>query len=370
MKHLKVILTLLFTASILFALPQVKKEFNVQPGQKLIVDIECGSDIIIEGWDKNVVAVDLDIHGRDADDLEIDVSETSYGILVTAEFDRHKRNNSTSGIVKVMVPNKFDLELKTMGGELSVENVDGDLEGTTMGGELMLKKLKGEVDFTTMGGSIELVDSEVDGEVSTMGGSVLIENVVGDVDASTMGGSVTQRNVKSSKASIGKEIKIETMGGAIKVDEAMSGANVKTMGGSIMVNKAADYVKAETMGGDITIKEVAGWVVATTMGGDVDVEVKGTDGNRDVTLKSMGGDITLYVPADLAMDIDIEIVYDEDDEDEVNIISDFDLSEKVVDAGGSWDGDTKKLIARGETGDASNRIKIETVSGVVSIKKK
>jgi len=370
MKYLKLILPLLFLTTALYALPQVKKEINVHPGQKLIVDIECGSDIIIEGWDKNVVDVDLDIHGRDADELDIEVSETSYGVLVVAEFEHQKRNNSTSGEVKIMVPAKFNLELKTMGGELSVENVDGDLEGTTMGGQLSLKRLKGEVDFTTMGGSVELVDSEVDGEVSTMGGSVLVENVVGDVDASTMGGSVTQRNVKSSKGSVGKEVKMKSMGGAIKVDEAMSGANVKTMGGSITVNKAAEYVKAETMGGDIIIKEIAGWVDATTMGGDVDVEVKGTDGNRDVKIKSMGGDIKLYVPADLAMDIEIEIVYDEDDEDDIDVISDFDLSERVVDASGNWGGDDKKLIATGKTGNGSNRIRIETVGGVVYLKKK
>lgn len=370
MKRLKLIFALLFVATALYALPQVKKEINVQPGQKLVVDIECGSDIIIEGWDKNIVNVDVDIRGRDADELEIEVSETSYGVLITADFDRHKRNNSTGGEVKVMVPSKFDLELKTMGGELSVENVDGDLEGTTMGGELSLRGLKGEVDFTTMGGSIDLIDSEVDGKVKTMGGSVLVENVVGDVDASTMGGSVTQRNVKSSKSSVGKEIKMESMGGAIRVDEAISGANVKTMGGSITVNKASEYVKAETMGGDILIKEIAGWVDATTMGGDVEVNVKGTDGNRDVKIKSMGGDITLYVPADLAMDIEIEIIYDEDDEDEVDVISDFDLSERVVDARGDWHRDTKKLIATGKTGNGSNKIQIETVSGVVYLKKR
>jgi hypothetical protein len=370
MNYSKLLLALLFSCTLLFAFPQEKKTINVQPGQRLVVDLETGADIIIEGWDKNIVEADVNIHGRDADKVTIDISETSYGVLIVADYKADDRRRSTGGQVKVKVPNKFDLALETMGGELSVENVDGDLEGTTMGGSLNLKNLKGEVDFSTMGGSIELVDSEVDGEVSTMGGSVLIENVVGDVDASTMGGSITQKNVKSSKSSPGKEVKIKSMGGAINVDEAMTGANVKTMGGSINVNKAAEYVKAETMGGDIVIKEFAGWVEAKTMGGDVEVEVKGTEGSRDVKLTSMGGDIKLFVPADLAMDIEIEIVYDEDDADKVDVISDFDLSEKVVDAERDWDNDTKKLIATGVRGNGSNRIRIETISGKVYLQKK
>ena len=368
-KHYQLLLVLLLFAGTVFALPQVKKQLDVKSGQKLVVDLECGSDIIIEGWDKNVVDIDVDIRGRDADDVDVEISETSYGVLIAADFYSNRRNNSTKGEITVKVPLKFDLELETMGGELNVDNVDGNLEGTTMGGSLTLKNLKGEIKFKTMGGSIDLIDSEVDGEVSTMGGSVLVENVVGDVDASTMGGSVTQKNVKSCKGSTGKEVKIKSMGGSINVDEAMRGANVTTMGGEINVNKAAEYVKAETMGGDVTIEEVAGWVDASTMGGDVEVTVVGSDGDRSVKLSSMGGNIRLNVPANLDMDIEIEIIYDEDDEDDVDIISDFDLSEKVVDSNRDWGHDTRKLIGTGQTGSGKNKIKIKTVGGKVYLKK-
>ncbi|WKZ69419.1 MAG: hypothetical protein QY331_15770 [Melioribacteraceae bacterium] len=370
MKQTKLaVLTILFSLSVIFAYPQVKKEINVKAGQKLEVNLKTGAGIEIEGWDKNIVEVDVDITGRDADDVIVDISETSNGVLVTTEFETRTHNNSTKGKVKVKVPYKFDLKLKTTGGGISIENVEGNLTGTTMGGSLSLKNLKGDLELKTMGGSIELIDSEVDGEVSTMGGSVLVENVIGDVDASTMGGTVTQKNVKSSKGSTGKEVKMKSMGGSINVDEAINGANVSTMGGSVRVNKAAEYVKASTMGGSVLIKEIAGWVDASTMGGDVEVTVVGTEGKRDVKLSSMSGDITLYVPADLSMDIEIEIIYDDGDEDDVDVISDFNLSEKVEDAGSKWKSHDNKLVATGVTGSGSNKIKITTVHGKVYLKK-
>lgn len=367
MKYSKFSLIFLFAVT-LFAYPTLKKEIEVQPGQKLVVEIKAGSDIIIEGWDKNIVDIDAEIKGRDADDVQLEASKTSYGVFLKAYFVEKKHSNSTNGTVKVRVPNKFDLDLETMGGELDVSNVKGTLKGSTMGGKLLLKNLKGNISFSTMGGSVELTDSEVDGKVSTMGGKVLVENVVGDVDASSMGGNVIQRNVKGSKSSVGKEVNIKTMGGAINIDEAMNGASLNTMGGNITVNKAAEYVKATTMGGDIEIKEISGWVDASTMGGDVEVKVKGSDGKRDIKLSSMGGDMKLYVPADLDMDIEIEIVFNENRRDKVEIVSDFNLTENIVDADSDYN-NAKKLIGTGITGSGKNKVKIKTIAGKVHLLK-
>ncbi len=367
MKYSKFVLIFLFAVT-LFAYPTLKKEIEVEPGQKLVVEIKAGSDIIIEGWNKNIVDLDAEISGRDADDIEINMSKTSYGVLIKADYKTQRHSRSTNGEVKIKVPEKFNVKLETMGGKLEVKNVEGDLKGTTMGGSLTLKNLKGDISFSTMGGSVELSDSEVNGKVSTMGGKVLVENVVGDVDASSMGGNVVQRNVKGSKSSIGKEVWIKTMGGEINVDEAMNGASLRTMGGDITVNQAAEYVKANTMGGDIVIKEIAGWVDASTMGGDVEVKVVGTDGKRDIKLSSMGGDMKIYVPADLDMDIEIEIVFNENRRNKVEIISDFDLTEKVVDTD-DLNSDSKKLLGTGITGSGKNKVKVKTIGGKVYLKK-
>lgn len=346
--------------------PKVQQQFEVNPGEKLVVHIETGADIIVEGWNKNFVDIDINFTGRDADEVDLQVERTSYGVLVKAEYEGKRKNRNTSGMVNVKVPNRFDIDLETMGGELKVSSIEGNLKGTTMGGELSLTKLKGEVDFSTMGGAVSLTDSDVDGKVSTMGGEVIVENVVGDVDASSMGGKVIQRNVKSKSGDPdSNEMKVKTTGGDIDLDEAMNGANVKTMGGDITVNNAAKFIVAETMGGNIKVKKLDGWIKANTMGGNVDVKIVGSSGKKDIDLSSMGGNIEVYVPSELSMDIKIEIIYDEDDEEDIDIISDFDLVERVD----KHRNDKMRLTATGITGDGSNEVKIKTIGGKVYLKK-
>lgn len=348
------------------------KEFEVVPGEKLTIDLETGASIIIEGWDKNIVKAVAEVRGRDADETEFEFDKTSSGIEITSDYNGWDDNYSSRAELKVMVPNKYDVDFKTMGGDVEIYKLEGRLEGTTMGGALILKNLKGYLDMHTMGGKIELTDSEVDGQVKTMGGKVTVENVVGDVDASSMGGNVVHKNVKSSKKSVGKEIDINTMGGGIDVDEALHGANVKTMGGEINVNKVKQFLKAETMGGDIYVKEADGWVKAKTMGGDIEIKLncdpKADD--RDVELLSMHGDVTLYVPANFSMDLDIEIKYSEDDEDEVDIVSDFDVKEKVTEGKrqNHWN---KTMILHGSASlnGGKNKVEIKTVNGRVYLKK-
>lgn len=104
------------------------------------------------------------------------------------------------------------------------------------------------------------------------------------------------------------------------------------------------------------------------MGGDVEVKVKGSDGKRDIKLSSMGGDIKVYVPADLDMDIEIEVVFNEKRRNKVEIISDFKLTEKVVDTD-DVNSDSKKLLGTGVNGSGKNKVKINTIGGKVYLMK-
>ena len=94
------------------------------------------------------------------------------------------------------------------------------------------------------------------------------------------------------------------------------------------------------------------------------------EGNRDVTLTSMGGDIKLSVPSGLSMDIDIEIAFTKNYERNVDIISDFDIQKKVGDKldksnGSKW----KYLTGKGSVNGGRNKIKIKTVNGNVYLER-
>jgi len=362
--------------TILKADKKIQKEFTVKPNGKVIFDLENGGSIEIEGWSKNIVAVNAQLNGRDVEDIQVEITQDGNEINISSYYNGNSRNRSSKEKYFVNVPDKFNVEFETMGGDIKINNVAGDFEGKTMGGQINLSKLKGEVDMTTMGGRINVADCDVNGKVKTMGGEVVVENVNGDLDASSMGGKVTQKNVKGNNNSIGKEVNISTMGGEINVDNAPNGAKVKTMGGDITINSAAKFVNAVTYGGDIEIKEVDGEITAKTFGGDVDVNFIGKGENKDIMLTSLGGDINLKVPQDFSMNIYVEIAYTKDwgrkhkNFEDLKVSGDFNLSEE---RSSEWDdshGSPRKYYkAKGSVNGGSNKVVIKTINGNVSITK-
>ena len=158
------------------------------------------------------------------------------------------------------------------------------------------------------------------------------------------------------------------MGGDIDVDEAPFGAKVKTMGGDVSINKAEKYIDATTMGGDIDVKSVDGWVKAVTMGGEIYIKYVGDPDadDRDINLKSMHGDIRLIVPSDFSMDLDLDIVYDMRHEDDVEIISDFDLELKQTSEWEREDGHERKhFYGTGTINGGMNKVKITTYNAKI-----
>jgi DUF4097 and DUF4098 domain-containing protein YvlB len=165
-------------------------------------------------------------------------------------------------------------------------------------------------------------------------------------------------------------VEISTMGGDITVANAPAGASVKTMGGDIEITSVKRDVKATTMGGDIEIKSIDGSASASTMGGDVTVTMVGdpASGKRDVELESMGGDVTLTVPAELSMDVEIEISYTKNSSRNYKIVSDFPLS---ISESPEWEykakGARKIITGKGVVGGGRNKISLTTTNGDVRL---
>ena len=348
------------------------KEFNVEEGKTLDININSGGSIQIEGWDKNLVSADVESSRDNLDDYDIEFNKTSDGIAVESDIKYEGSNRGGLHFI-FKVPLKFNLKIDSKGGGIKIKKVDGTISGQTMGGPLDLNDLKGNIDLQTMGGPIKLYNSEVDGKIHTMGGPVEITNVKGDLKGTTNGGPVLMKNVTSkSGSSTGNVITVSSMGGGIDVDEAPSGADLKTMGGSINVKSAKKFVKAKTMGGSINIENTDGAIVAETMGGEITAEMVGNpdEGNRDVTLSSKSGDITLIVPDGLSMDIDISLAFTKNNEDEYKIYSDFPIKHETTPTWSRKHGSARKFIyGTGKTGNGKNKIKIETINGNVYLKK-
>jgi DUF4097 and DUF4098 domain-containing protein YvlB len=368
---ISIIMFFMFVAVTVFA-GTFEKEFNISPGKKLSINLQTGGSIEVTGWNKNSVKVLVEYRGSKFDEEGVDFYQSSSGLDIDVSYGSYNEHGLD---FIINVPEKFDVDIQTMGGDISIVKVEGRFSGQTMGGALNLSEVKGKVEMTTMGGDIELTKSDLDGNLSTMGGRVLFEDVVGDVNGSSMGGNVAYRNVKLRNGewrAREKEVSITTMGGEINVDDAPMGAAVKTMGGNIDIKRAKLYVKATTMGGNIDIGEIDGWIKANTMGGDISAVMVGDPdkGERDVEISSMGGDIELTLPAGISADFEIRLTYTKNSSQSYKIRSDFDLK---IEESKEWEyskGSPRKIIrGTGSVKGGKNRIKIETINGNILIRK-
>jgi len=171
---MKRLLLLILTVSpfMLSAAPQAdyEKEFVTSQGKKLDIDLKTGGDISITGWDKEAVAVKGFREGRDRKDAVLVMEENPSGVSIRSHYTGSGHNRNGGIRLEISVPRRYDVHLETMGGGVSIENVQGSMAGKTMGGALMLSGLKGNLDLLTMGGAVTLKNSDVDGNVKTMGG--------------------------------------------------------------------------------------------------------------------------------------------------------------------------------------------------------
>ena len=352
--------------------------FKVKPKQKLRVDVETGGNITIVGWKRNEVKVIARPEWGSQDDVDVEVVRTSYGVKIRTSTPFRWRDmgwgrNNPDVHFTINIPDKFDVELESHGGDLFIKGVEGEFEGQIMGGDLDLEDLKGDVDLGTMGGDITIRESRLDGRVHTMGGDVELYNVSGGVRGSTMGGDVRYSGENNAKAS--DPIRISTMGGDINVEDAPSGGDMRTMGGDIHIRSASDFISARTMGGDIEIERLDGGVRATTMGGDIEIRMVGdvTKKDRSVEIISKGGDVTLIVPENLSMTVDITISFSRRgrrSNRRVSIESDFDLTIEESDEGRDrWGQSRRYIYGKGVFGSGKNKIHIETVNGRVILRK-
>lgn len=130
------------------------------------------------------------------------------GVYITSQSPRRERHGPNIGVrFQITVPQRYNLDVETQGGEISV---DGPLAG--------------EARLVTAGGDVHASD---------ITGAVRIETAGGGIDLDKIGGDLIAR----------------TAGGSIHVGEAKGDALLETSGGDIVTGTVAGGVKAETGGG-------------------------------------------------------------------------------------------------------------------------
>ena len=284
---LGLIAALLATAA---AAKDFEQRVAAQAGGRLRVNLDSGS-IVIESHDREEVRVDVLVAGVGAGRLDFELSAKGDNVTLRGRPRGWMPDVLGSPHVRarVRVPSEFSVDIRTGGGAIEIEDLEGEVRVRSSGGAIEIGRIRGDVDVETSGGAIET--GEVDGELRarTSGGPIRIFAVTGSVEARTSGGPIEILGAAD-------RVDANTSGGAISVrfTEAPSGV-LETSGGDIDVEFPEDEgmdLDARTSGGRVRIDEqlaVRGRVEPTR------VEAELNEGGDRLRLRTSGGDIRIRV---------------------------------------------------------------------------
>lgn len=183
MKVLFTLITCLF-AQLAFAQVETIEKSYAYTGQKLDIDLNFGTEVILKSWDKNEISVKITYEineGKDNEVMDWKVNDRNGELIVEIELDSKKLEklgdcccNSKNGNywsgrgskgdrvcvdikVEVMMPGKSDVKIKTIVADVAVEGFSGNLDLETVTGQINLLWAKGagaEVNIETVNGGI------------------------------------------------------------------------------------------------------------------------------------------------------------------------------------------------------------------------
>jgi len=267
----------------------------------------------------------VDTAGREAavdvqvDSSAIQVQETCGKESVEYTSNPPDSNQLRGGTAtwKILVPKNIDLDLVTLGGSISVGDVDGNVILRTSGGSVTAGQIKGSAAIITQGGFIKSGNIGRDAELRSQGGTLEVGDVggnaefhttAGQIRVGTVAGSVTATGGRTINITRAGEVKATTNAGDISIGDA-SRINAKSGGGNITSRRVRGPFQGHTESGDIRLDSAAAWVEASTGAGNIIVRMvpDNLDGDLHMDLQAGVGDVTVYMPPRLKATIDATV---------------------------------------------------------------
>ena len=161
---------------------------------------------------------------------------------------------------------------------------------------------------------------------------------------------------------------IDKDGGDIRLSDVPDGAHVVTGGGAIVIGRSTGRVMAQTGGGNVTIDAAEGAARVITGAGNVTVVTAGKEAHS-VDIRSGTGGVTVQLPRDANVTLDLETAYTKEDKPS-KIISDWPVTPTVSPDWDSSHGTPRKYVrVRQDIGKGGPLIRVHTVNGNIEIRK-
>ena len=306
-------------------------------GSVKIVPLEGGSAPVV----RYTVHIETDARAPLAqhllDHYSLSAKSTPAGVEITGKLPPQSAHLSGAQIwvqFEIAVPRNYSVEVKTEAGDIETGDIGGIAMLTTQGGNIRAGRIG-------IGNMRNATAERVVARLETEGGHIQVQDVAGDLRAFTAGGHINAGNIAGDASlrsggghiragQIGGRADLQTDGGNITVGQAGSLVSVRTGGGQIDFGEVRGSVRAQTGGGGIRIMyvsgpmevessagsicltRVAGTVRAATAGGTITAWINPDAPSSGGTvhlpglsqLTSGNGDIVVFLPRNLAADID------------------------------------------------------------------
>ena len=187
------------------------------------------------------------------------------------------------------------VEAESVGGLIRMDRIGSDISAKTGGGEIQLGNISGSVRCYSGGGSIHVDRAGKESWLETAGGDISVRESGGPIHTLTAGG-----NIQVQRASA--MVSARTAGGRIEVLRANGIVIADNSGGSIQVGSATG-VRVASAGGSIRLRGSSGSLRAVTDVGNILAEFMGGVRLQDSILSTGAGDITVYIPSNLALTV-------------------------------------------------------------------
>jgi DUF4097 and DUF4098 domain-containing protein YvlB len=271
----------------------LERSFSFGGGQ-LFIDTDRGHVEVRTGSGSDVhVRVSVS-RGDLADYLELSFDE-SNGLRIEGRKVRGGRDGGVR--FEIEAPRAMDLRVRTDGGHVEIDDVDGEVILETGGGHISFEDVGGPLEVETGGGHIRGGSIKGTAALRTGGGHIEIGDADDDVEINTSGGHISVGEVNG-------ELFAKSSGGHIRADRVTGNMELRTAGGHVRAKGCQGDAEVNTAGGEIELLDMEGYVHADTGGGDILVSL--ASGNRSGAELRSGddGDITLELPAGSGYDID------------------------------------------------------------------
>lgn len=284
----------LFSAALwsTIASAETVEEFNetleVSPGGKLTVDVqrggvkvrgEPGTTVHVEVYRK-IIASSKEDEEKYLEKNPVSIEQRGNEVIVRQKGKDSKfwwggsrwkslfKGSKTKIEYTLIVPAEFEVELRTSGDGVEVQDLKGKVGANTSGGGIRCSQIQGNLRVNTSGGGITLTKCHGTLHANTSGGGITVSSSSGELDVDTSGGSIKISEHRGNVAA-------NTSGGSIRVSDVDGNVHAHTSGGSISANLSSEPssdCRLSTSGGGITVNIPGGSSVdldAATSGGRV-----------------------------------------------------------------------------------------------------